>query len=144
MELTLTRKWFTDVSTISDLLIDGHFTCYGLEDTVREIPGEPVETWKVHGKTAIPQGCYQVVITPSQRFKCDLPLLVDVPGFAGVRIHSGNVAENTEGCILVGVQRAADRVGQSRDAMAIVFEKLKSDRGPIWITVSGLRDGHGL
>lgn len=55
------------------------------EDTVRDV--------KIPGQTAIPEGKYKVVITFSNRFQKFLPLLLDVPKFTGVRIHSGNVAE---------------------------------------------------
>jgi hypothetical protein len=60
--------------------------CWTCEDEVREVPGQPVATWKVPGKTAIPAGIYEVDITMSQRFGRDLPVLLAVPGFTGVRI----------------------------------------------------------
>lgn len=76
---------------------------YSLEDTVREIPGHPVSEWKIPGKTAIPSGIYRLRWTMSQRFGREMLLLENVPGFAGIRIHSGNTEADTEGCILLGM-----------------------------------------
>jgi len=85
MKIDLVRHVFTPRSTIGSLYVDGKFECYTLEDVVRL--GE-----KVYGETAIPEGTYEVQITFSNRFKRDLPLLLKVPGFEGVRIHPGNFA----------------------------------------------------
>jgi len=75
--------------TIGALACDGAFVCWVCEDAVREVPGQPVEAWKVPGKTAIPTGHYRIEVTMSARFKRLLPILVAVPGFEGVRIHPG-------------------------------------------------------
>ncbi len=120
MNLTLVRRWFTEKSTIGDLSIDGAPECFVLEDVVRA-PGAP----KVFGQTAIPAGRYEVSITYSPRFKIDMPLLLEVPGFQGVRIHPGNKPEDTEGCLLVGELRGTDEVLHSRVAYAQLFLKLQ-------------------
>lgn len=65
---------------------------------------------KIKGKTAIPTGRYRVYLTYSPRFKRILPLLENVPQFTGVRIHRGNTAKDTEGCILVGYNREVGKV----------------------------------
>ena len=108
-----------------------------LEDTVREIEGEPVETWKIPGQTAIPRGRYQVLWTFSNHFKEYLPLLVDVPGFSGVRIHSGNVASDTEGCVLLGMGRAVNSISSSRIACSRFNAALLAylSVGDVWLTV---------
>jgi hypothetical protein len=115
--LRLVRRWFTEISTIGELYVDDERECFTLEDRVRKGP-------KVPGKTAIPEGTYAVIITHSVRFKRDLPLLLEVPGFTGIRIHPGNTAENTEGCILVGKTRGTDWIGQSRAAFNPLFAKI--------------------
>ena len=121
MELTLKRKVKSDTSTLGQLLVNGHFTCYTLEDKDRDLvqtmKAADIATIKVYAKTAIPSGRYQVVITYSNRFKKDLPLLLNVPGYEGVRIHSGNTDKDTEGCILVGNTQSTNWVGESRAAM---------------------------
>src|SRR6185503_20455515 len=124
MELELKRRWFTTLSTIGELFIDGEWFCFILEDKMRELPGVPVEQWKIKGRTAIPVGRYQVVIAPSARFKRDLPRLLRVPGFEGILIHPGNTAVDTEGCLLPGLTRAADKVLSSRVAFSRLFAKL--------------------
>ena len=94
MKLELIRDTRSKNATSGKLYIDGVFQCYTLEDTER--------LYKVKGVTAIPKGIYKVIINMSNRFKKLMPLLIDVPEFAGVRIHCGNTNEDTEGCILVG------------------------------------------
>ena len=118
MELTLKRKTFTVNSTIGDLSINGDFFCYTLEDVVRE-PGV-----KVPGQTAIPAGRYEVVIDYSNRFKRNMPHILDVLGFEGIRIHSGNIDKDTEGCILVGKTKSNNFIGRSRDAFNALFPLL--------------------
>ena len=59
--------------------------------TVKRIFKGPV---KIPGRTAIPAGKYQIEITESIRFNRLMPIIKDVPGFSGVRIHSGNTAED--------------------------------------------------
>lgn len=124
MKITIERQVFDDASTISELLIDGAHECFVLEDKVREVLDEPVEQWKVPHETAIPYGTYKLVINHSQRFNRDLPLLLDVPGFSGVRIHSGNTSQDTEGCLLVGRTKGDEFVGESRAAFGLLFPKL--------------------
>jgi len=104
--------------------MDG-FTCYCLEDTDRnlkqDMPIEGIKAIKVPGKTAIPYGTYEVVISYSNRFKKMLPLLLNVPGFEGIRIHSGNVDADTEGCLLPGINKSIDSITESRKAMVSVM-----------------------
>lgn len=118
MKLTLQRKWTTDKSTIGELCINGAFECFVLEDKLRA-PGV-----KVPGQTAISAGTYQVALTYSNRFKVIMPLLINVPNFAGIRIHPGNSPVNTAGCLLVGRTRGADWIGESRAAYARLYNQL--------------------
>ena len=127
--LTLLRKEYTDISTIGELSLNGSFLCYVLEDKVRDInkDGDLLDAGeqKIYGKTAIPAGTYDIIINMSNRFKVMMPLLLKVPGYEGVRIHSGNKAEDTEGCLIVGMDKAKDMVTQSRDAYKFLMFKLK-------------------
>lgn len=125
--------------TLGTLYVDGEFECFTLEDVVREIPEQAVETWKTPGETAIPSGTYEVTVTNSAHFGRMLPLLLKVPGFEGVRIHSGNVAADTEGCILVGVRKTDLEVLDSRLAFQSLFAKMLAARArnePIHIRIS--------
>jgi hypothetical protein len=128
MKLDLHRHQSADASTLGTLAINGEPCCFTLEDRVREIDGVPVAEWKVPGQTAIPRGTYPVVVTPSARFGRDQPLLVGVPGFEGIRIHPGNTAADTEGCILVGFTTMPGFIGRSRDAFAKVFALISAAR----------------
>ena len=130
MKLELIRDTFTEQATTGRLLIDGKFQCFILEDVVRP-DGAP----KVHGKTAIPYGTYGVVITMSARFKRLLPLLVNVPNFAGIRIHPGNTSADTEGCLLPGETRGPNAVYSSRVAFGKLFKCLQQAKGGITIEI---------
>lgn len=135
MEITVNRVHFTDECTIGDLFVDDAFECYSLEDPVRDL-SEPNN--KIPGMTAIPAGEYEVIIDMSKRFKKLLPLLLDVPGFTGVRIHGGNTAANTQGCILVGQHRGEDSIRNSQAALKPLQDKIQDalDNGEsVWITI---------
>ncbi len=130
MELLLKRHTLTDVSTIGDLFVDGVKECFILEDPVREVYEDGDWYWrsdyKIPEKTAIPSGRYRIIINHSNRFDTDLPLLLDVPDFTGIRIHPGNWAHNTEGCLLPGQSAGDNAVWHSRDAFNPLFEKIKT------------------
>lgn len=108
--------------TIGEMYVDGRFECYTLEDVVR------ADGVKISGETAIPTGEYTVDLTMSPRFKRVLPLLLNVQGFVGVRIHPGNTADDTEGCVLVGRTKGDARIGESRLAFDALFAKLSAAR----------------
>ena len=118
MELKLNRIFLGSSATIGELLINDKHLCDTLEDRVRP------EGEKVYGKTAIPEGTYEVKLTHSPRFKKILPEILNVPNFSGIRIHTGNSSKDTEGCILVGTWdgEKEDWISDSRTA----FEKLMS------------------
>lgn len=127
MELLLLRNTFTKKSTIGNLTdLDGRplsavtaKPIYVLEDTDRGLENtmtlSEIASKKVFGQTAIPTGRYEIIISFSNRFKRPLPLLLDVPGYAGIRIHNGSFPEHTEGCLLPGLVKGVDSVTQSRD-----------------------------
>lgn len=125
MQLVLKRNPSTSRCTVGRLYVNGNFECYTLEDVVREIPGKPVKDWKIDKETAIPRGTYLVILNKSNRFKKVLPLLLEVEGYEGVRIHSGNKAEDTEGCILVGKGLGDHCVTDSRVAMMALMSKME-------------------
>lgn len=125
MELTLTRDLKTKTFSAGELYVNGVFQCWTLEDADRGLsPSDCSE--KVYGETAIPTGRYEVIISFSNRFQKYMPLLLSVPCFEGIRIHSGNRPEDSEGCILVGRERTAGgAVSQSRVAFSELMAKLK-------------------
>lgn len=131
MELALKRHWLTEASTIGLLYVDGERECYVCEDRYRPPPEA-----KVAGATCIPVGRYEVRITYSPKFKRDMPLLVGVPGFEGVRIHPGNSATDTEGCLLPGKVKHYESVQRSVDAYIDLLAKLAGTPGPIWLTIA--------
>lgn len=131
MKIEVIRNQLTSVSTIGSMYVNGMWECYTLEDVVRKGP-------KVPGKTAIQEGTYGVRVTFSNRFKRDLPLLDNVPGFEGIRIHPGNTDADTEGCILVGRAKSIDRIYNSRDAFDTLYSRILAawmNHEPIEITI---------
>ena len=121
MKLTLKRNFKGPDYTIGKLYIDGHYFCDTLEDTVRPI-GE-----KIKGKTAIPAGDYKVIKSYSPRFKKILPEILDVPGFSGVRIHAGNTAKDTDGCLLLGLNKTKGAVLDSQTTMAYFMARVPNE-----------------
>jgi hypothetical protein len=128
MKLTLKRSDCGKVSTLGEIFVDGKNQCFCIEDVDRQLETYPDN--KVYGQTCIPRGTYQVIITYSNRFKRELPLLVDVPGFEGIRIHPGNTAADTEGCLLPCTSWAKQNdvaIGiNSREAFRKLFDKIEA------------------
>lgn len=132
MNLTLKRDVLTPQFTLGRLLDETGHLCFTCEDPVRQ--GE-----KVPGNTAIPYGRYKIIITRSNRFGRDLPLLLNVPLFVGIRIHPGNTALDTEGCILPGRVRTPTGVGESRLAFNELFELIEfaiNSGEEVWIEIT--------
>lgn len=134
MNIVIDRKWKKDAYTIGNLYINGVLFSNTLEDKDRGLTSsmtlEEINKKKIYGQTAIPSGAYEVKMTYSNRFhsrawgkKYDgkVPELINVKGFGGVRIHPGNKAADTLGCILVGKNSA---VGMVTNSQAYYFKLL--------------------
>lgn len=123
MKFILRRIALEQTYTIGKIYAENAFPfCDTLEDKVRP------DGVKVYGETAIPAGKYKMVITWSNRFKRKLPLLLNVPGFEGIRIHPGNTAVDTHGCILVGINDVKGRVSQSKFTFYQLFKLMKDSK----------------
>lgn len=141
MRLELKRIAKREDYTIGRLYVDGEYFCDTLEDKVRDLKRET----KVYGKTAIPEGTYEVTLrVQSPRFsqkkqydfcKGYLPRLLGVPSFEGVLIHVGNTAADTEGCILVGKNTVKGMVTDSSATFRKLYSRLSLCSGKITIDV---------
>lgn len=124
--MKLIRTTEGDTFTEGKLYFNNVQECYTIEDTDRHL--EDGTNKKIYGKTAIPRGEYEVIISYSNRFKRELIEILNVPGFTGIRIHSGNSSKDTEGCIIVGSTNKQDDdnwVGGSRVAYNTLHDKIK-------------------
>lgn len=138
MKLLLQRTHTDGTRTWGKLFADGRFLCYTLEDAIREVPGEPVQAWKIRAATAIPSTHhavndgkpYRVSLEVSPKYGPDCLTVNDVPGFQYIRMHSGNTEADTEGCLLLGLAIDAAGIvgGTSRRAVEIVRRLLVGAR----------------
>lgn len=122
MKLILSRIYKKENYTIGELFVDGARFCNTLEDKVRDLTKEK----KVYGETAIPSGVYDVVVSYSPKFKRDLPLLLNVPQFEGIRIHRGKYPKDTLGCILVGENKVKGGVVNSTKYEVELVKRMKA------------------
>ena len=105
MNLTLKRLNLTPNYTEGELYVNGVYFCKTLEDTNRDLNKNGQfdnNEKKVYGETCIPYGKYKVILSYSSKFKRELPEILKVPNFQGIRIHRGNKISDTLGCILCG------------------------------------------
>ena len=103
---TLVRDKRTGTAILGSLYLNGAFICYTLENAAK----------------AIPCGMYSVQNSKSPKFKRELPLLHNsqVQASRGIRIHVGNSAASSSGCVLVGMGRNGDRLTESTPAETMV------------------------
>jgi hypothetical protein len=149
MKLVLKRINNQDNYCEGKLYIDGIYQCDVIEDTDRGLTNEmsitEIQSKKVYGETAIPKGTYQITLdVVSPKFKdrswatfCEgkLPRLLDVPGFEGVLIHTGNEASNSLGCLLVGQKTKDGWISNSTQTFKNLYYKLKQATDQITITI---------
>lgn len=149
MKLKLKRRYKCNGYTIGSLYVEGKYFCDTIEDTDRGLTSAMLSgtilRLKKAGATAIPTGTYTVDMnTVSPKFKrCKwakpyggrVPRLLNVNGFAGVLIHVGNTADDTDGCILVGENKAKGKVLNSTETYVKLFELLDKATDEITITI---------
>lgn len=149
MNLLLKRIARRDTYTIGRLYVDNVYFCDTIEDTDRglsqELPMSVNRAMKRQGVTAIPVGRYRVTLgVQSPKFSkyesykwCNgyLPRLINVPCFEGVLIHAGNMAKDTDGCILVGKNKKVGKVLESRATLKNLYQRLQAAKGDIYIRI---------
>jgi hypothetical protein len=129
MKLKLVRKYRKETYTIGKLYVDGTYFCDTIEDKDRGLDDSmclaEIMSKKRYGETAIPYGTYKVEITYSPKYKKMMPLIMDVKGFSGIRIHSGNTAKDTLGCLIIGRNTQVGMVTESRKTYNKLFALMK-------------------
>ena len=136
MNLSLIRDTFTETSTTGKLFIENDFECFVLEDQDRKLEAGGM---KVYGETAIPRGRYKIELDWSPKYGRDMPHILDVPQFEGIRIHTGNRTADTEGCLIVGQERIVDYVRSSKlafDALLLKLNAAWANNEEVWLTIT--------
>ena len=144
MQILIQRHALKEGYTIGRMEINGQYFCDTLEDTDRglseEMSEDEIAALKVKGATAIPTGTYRIDMqTRSPRFGRVLPRLINVKGYAGVLIHSGNTAADTEGCILVGLNRERGKLIGSRlklGRLLVLLREAQAEGEEIELTIT--------
>ena len=143
MDLKLERKYRNNNYCIDKLYINGKYFSDVLEDPDRGLTDsmslEEIKKIKIKGNTCIPYGTYNIIITYSPRFKKNLPLLNNVKGFDGIRIHSGNKPQDTEGCLLPGFNKVKGQVINSKvttDKLIAQIQQAINKKEKVTITIT--------
>ena len=125
MNFLLRRRYLGPEYTIDSLSVDGIYLCDMIEDKVRDYDKDgDLDEEKVFGETAIPYGIYEMDLTMSPKFKRLLPIIMNVPHFTGIRIHRGNSAKDSHGCLLPGENKAKGKVLRSTKYEMLIVEKM--------------------
>ena len=139
MRAIVKRDYKREDYTIGRVYIDGEFFCHSLEPEDRglqqNMDEKDILRLKVPGKTAIPSGVYKVKMSRSPKYKRVMPEVLGVKGFIGIRIHSGNSADDTEGCILMGDNTQKGRLTGSRERCREFERRLKAAGGSCYMEI---------
>jgi hypothetical protein len=133
MNILTIRDTFSPRATTSLLLVDGVRVAYVLEDRDRGLTASmtaaEIGRVKVPGETAIPTSPpegYEVVWRMSPRRGYPVPWLLGVPGYEAIQAHTGNDPGDTLGCMILGLSRTSDWVGESREARAKLYPLIEA------------------
>lgn len=141
MKLRVERRWPKGTYTIGRLYIDGLYYCNTLEDADRGLKQTDslsyIKSRKVANETAIPKGTYKVAMNvTSPKYSASswywslcqgkVPRLLNVPGFDGILIHTGNNALQTSGCLLVGKNTKVGQLTESKDTFKKIYKLMKA------------------
>lgn len=127
MKIIVNRFTSDAESTVSKILVDGIFICFGLEDEYRKT--------KKMGETRIPSGLYKIELQSTgvkhKKYKEQfgdihrgMLHIIDVPNFSGILIHIGNTQIDTEGCLLVGTGAITEPGNMSISNSRVAYLKL--------------------
>lgn len=116
MNLELIRKEKYDDRTIGSIYINGSFECFSLEDKDRELEKGGV---KIPKQTAIGRGRHRIIIDWSDKHRCLMLHILDVPQFTGIRFDIANEPSEIEGCVAVGKEMdyVSKKIVHSGDAL---------------------------
>ena len=142
LHLILFRKYRKEAYTIGQLYNGNTYLCNTVEDTDRglhsNMAAAQIAKLKIKGQTAIPTGSYKVEVTDSPKFKRPLPILLNVPGFSGIRIHRGSNANSTEGCIIPGENTVKGGVTNStryEEVITKLIQNAQRNGEDVWLTI---------
>ena len=112
VKMILIREETIEGAVLGKLFVGGVMLCSTLENE----------------KTLIPTGTYKLNVSKSPKFERMLPLVYNdkVSMIRGIRIHAGNSAKDSSGCILVG-ERTGNRLKNSRPLEQAVTEIARHD-----------------
>lgn len=114
--IKLVRSTFDNVCTEGIMYYRNEYLCDTIEPPFNKCKG------------CIPAGVYTLSLTHSNTFKRTLPLIENVPNFAGIRIHRGNSAYDTKGCILVGKKVKLNWISFSADTEKKIIDFIKENK----------------
>lgn len=140
MRILIDRKWKKPTYTIGNLYIDGKLFCNTIEDKDRGLDQSmhlpTIERLKVKNETAIPTGNYNIlmnIVSPKYSTKlwyiqnchgARVPRIDNVKGFSGVLIHTGNTAQDSSGCVIVGKNTKVGMVTNSKETFLSLYNKM--------------------
>lgn len=108
MKMIIARVDKYDNNYFGNLYIGDTYFCDTLENT----------------EYLIPCGEYNLTLSYSNKFKKILPEIKGVKNRTGIRIHAGNYAKDSQGCILVG-ERNKDMLIHSRKTLEKLINSIK-------------------
>lgn len=142
LHLTLIRKWKKSDYTIGQLYAGGRLICNTVEDADRGLNMYMKETEiknkKVYAETAIPAGTYKLAVSVSPKFKRKLIEVLNVPGYSGIRIHKGNTAKDSAGCIIPGENKIQGGVINStkyEELLTSMVESALNNKEEAYLTI---------